>query len=161
MLELDPRPFCQVDGEELDDEVVVLDSRHVASKAIVFQPYVGIRRPIVFGNICWHPHLCRELILANCAHKGAWPWPWWARTTLVPPFCVVVHLPLALDERVVDDVSGVTDFPNAILHGDVRSRRFGGLCPPAPRQGHVWAIAIRVSGQLLINFGLLHRSFLH
>jgi hypothetical protein len=36
-----------VDGEEIDDEVVVLDSCHVVSKAVILQPNARIRRPIV------------------------------------------------------------------------------------------------------------------
>lgn len=75
MLELGPRPLRKVDLEELDDELVVLESCHAASKVVIFQPYTGIQRPVIFGNICWRPHFCRELGLADCASKGVWPWP--------------------------------------------------------------------------------------
>jgi hypothetical protein len=35
MLEPDPRSFREVDGEELDDQVVILDPHHVAHEAVV------------------------------------------------------------------------------------------------------------------------------
>lgn len=38
MLERGPRPIRKVDGEELGDEVVVLDSHHAASKAVILKP---------------------------------------------------------------------------------------------------------------------------
>jgi hypothetical protein len=36
MFELGPRSFREVDGEELDDEVVILDPHHAACEAVVF-----------------------------------------------------------------------------------------------------------------------------
>lgn len=42
MFEPGPRSLRKVDGEELDDEVVVLDPHHAAREAVVFQPYTGI-----------------------------------------------------------------------------------------------------------------------
>jgi hypothetical protein len=86
MLERGPRPLRKVDGEELDDEVVVLDSRHAASKVVILKTNARILRPVVLGNVCWCPYLCRELCLLVCMAKGAWPRPGWAGAMLVSLF---------------------------------------------------------------------------
>jgi hypothetical protein len=36
MLELCPHPYHEMDGEELDDQVIVLDPRNVAHESVVF-----------------------------------------------------------------------------------------------------------------------------
>jgi hypothetical protein len=36
VLDLGPRSLHQVDGKELDDEVVMFDSRHVTCEAVIF-----------------------------------------------------------------------------------------------------------------------------
>jgi hypothetical protein len=36
VLKPSPCPFCKMDRKELDDQVVVLDSRHVARELVVF-----------------------------------------------------------------------------------------------------------------------------
>jgi hypothetical protein len=52
VLELGPRSFHEMDGEELDDQVIILDSRHAAGKVVDFQPDVEISSSIVLGDIC-------------------------------------------------------------------------------------------------------------
>jgi hypothetical protein len=41
-----------MDGEKLDDQVIILDSRHAAGKVVDFQPDVEISSSIVLGDIC-------------------------------------------------------------------------------------------------------------
>lgn len=84
MLELGPRSLRKVEGEELEDEVVVLDSHHATREAVIFQPCTGIQRPIVHGNICRRPHLRKELHLADCTFECVGPFPGRARASLVP-----------------------------------------------------------------------------
>jgi hypothetical protein len=52
MLELGYRPFLEVYGEELDDQVIILDPRHATRKAIVLQPYAGFGGSVVFRDVC-------------------------------------------------------------------------------------------------------------
>jgi hypothetical protein len=42
VLEPGPRFFREVDGEELDDEVVIFDSRHATCEAVIFLPYARV-----------------------------------------------------------------------------------------------------------------------
>jgi uracil phosphoribosyltransferase len=51
VLEPSCHPLCKMDKNELDDQVVVLDSRHAARESVVFQPYAGIHGAIVLGDI--------------------------------------------------------------------------------------------------------------
>jgi hypothetical protein len=39
VLEPGSRPLREVDREELDDEVVILDSHHVTHEAVILRPY--------------------------------------------------------------------------------------------------------------------------
>jgi hypothetical protein len=156
MLEPGPRPLRKVNGEELDDEVVILDSCHGVSKAIILQPNARIRRPIVLGNVCWCPYLCRELHLLYYASEDLWPQPEWARAMLVSPFTRLLDLFL-LPTSIVDDVSGVVHVLESVLQGNTRSCGLGGLRPLLLDA----TVAIHASGQLMINFGLLHRDILH
>ena len=51
--EFEPRSnmFSHIDGEVLNDEVVIIHSPGSASEPEVFEPYTGIRLPGIFGNI--------------------------------------------------------------------------------------------------------------
>lgn len=48
---------------------------------------------------------------------GAWPWPRWAGTLLVPLLAWLLHLLLLL-VPVVKEVLGIADLPNNVLHRD-------------------------------------------
>lgn len=68
VLELGPRSFHEMDGEELDDQVIILDSRHAAGKVVVFQPNIGIGGRIVlvmFADVC--------TFAVKCAFQSARP----------------------------------------------------------------------------------------
>jgi hypothetical protein len=54
VLEPSPCPFYKMDSEELDYQVVVLDSHHVTHESVVFQPHTRIRGAIVLGDVGWH-----------------------------------------------------------------------------------------------------------
>ena len=43
--------FPHVDGEVLNDEVVIIHSLGSAGKPEVFEPYTGIRLPGIFGDV--------------------------------------------------------------------------------------------------------------
>jgi hypothetical protein len=51
VLKPSPCPYHKMDRKELDDQVVVLDSHHVARKLVVFQPYAGVRGAITLGDV--------------------------------------------------------------------------------------------------------------
>jgi hypothetical protein len=120
-------PSARWMGEKLDDKVVILDSHHAASMAIILQLNVRIRRPVVLGDVCWHHYLCRELWPPDCVPKGTWPRPWCLGAMLTSPFTWLLDLFL-LPMPIVDDVSGVMHVLEAILHGNACSCRLGGLC---------------------------------
>jgi hypothetical protein len=91
-------PFRKVDG------VVIFDPHRVAGKAVVFQLYARIRRYVVLGDICRHPHFRRDLRLADCVPEGAWPWPRRSGASLVPSFGWLFNL-LMLSSLIVEKVS--------------------------------------------------------
>lgn len=113
-----------MNGEELDDELIIFDSRDATSEAIIFQPYVKVRTAVVLDNVGWCPHLRRKLCIVVCAPEGVWPQPRWARATLVPPFARLLNL-LLLPMLVVEDVPCVVDTPEAILQGNAERE----MCP--------------------------------
>jgi hypothetical protein len=47
-----PCSLHEVDGEELDYQIVVLDSHHATSKMVIFQPDTMIRGPVIPGYVC-------------------------------------------------------------------------------------------------------------
>jgi hypothetical protein len=62
-------------GEELDDQVIVLDPRNAARESVVFQPDTGIRGAIVPGNVGWHAYLRGKPCFSNLMPEGAWSHP--------------------------------------------------------------------------------------
>ena len=43
--------FHHADGEVLNDEVVIIHSSSSVGELEVFEPYIGIRFPSIFGNV--------------------------------------------------------------------------------------------------------------
>ena len=82
MLELGPHPLCEVDMEELDDQVIILESRQAVGKSILFQIDDSIGSPVVLGVVHWCVHFCSELRHSDCKLKGAWSRLKWAGTSL-------------------------------------------------------------------------------
>jgi hypothetical protein len=78
VLEPSPCPFREMDRKELDDQVVILDSRRVVHELVVFQPYAGIRRAVVLGDVGRRMYLQGKLCLSDLAPEGAWSRPRWA-----------------------------------------------------------------------------------
>jgi hypothetical protein len=67
------------------------------------------------------------LRLPDLTPEGAWSRSRWPRAAFVPSFAWLLNF-LLLPALVVEDVSGVTDVSEAILHGNARTRGPGGLC---------------------------------
>jgi hypothetical protein len=63
-----------------------------------------------------------------------------------------------LSTPVVEDAPCVTDVFDAIPHGEARPCGPVGLCPHAPRRGHLRAVALGAKGDLSIDLGLLHHG---
>lgn len=71
VLEPCPCPLYEVNGQELDDQGIVLGSFHMAGEAVVFQPNTRVGHPVVFGDVhgCTHPG--GELCLSDHVSKSA------------------------------------------------------------------------------------------
>ena len=82
VLELGPHPLREVDMEELDDQVIILESRQAVGKSILFQIDVSIGSPVVLGVVHWCVHFCSELRHSDCTLKGVWSRLKWAGTSL-------------------------------------------------------------------------------
>lgn len=128
MLELGSRPFLEVYGEELDDQVIILDPRHATRKAIVLQPYTGFGGSVVFRDVCWCTYLWGELRLSDLMPEGSQSWSRWDGAAFAPSFEWLLNFFLLLTP-IVEDASGVIDASEVVLHGDTRPRGSRGLCP--------------------------------
>lgn len=80
-----PRPLHEVDREKLDDQVIILESCHAASKVVVFQPDARIDGPVVLVHVCWYVRFYGKLLLLDPTPEGAWSWPRSVGTTLASP----------------------------------------------------------------------------
>jgi hypothetical protein len=60
-----------MDGQELDDQGIILDSHHVVGKTIVFQPNTKIGGLVVFANVGGCAHLRWNVCLLNRTTEGA------------------------------------------------------------------------------------------
>lgn len=110
MVESGSCPLSEVEGEELDDQVIILDPHHAAGKVIVFQPDTKIGGSVVLCDVCWRPHFHWKLCLPDCTPEGTWNGPRWVGTTLMPLLGRVQMLFFfLLPPPVVEDVVGVVD----------------------------------------------------
>ena len=72
-----------VDGEILDDEVVIIHSSHSVGEPEVFEPHTRVRSLGVSGDVGgWSEALWERRSLDTPA-KGSWSWAIWARTSVV------------------------------------------------------------------------------
>ena len=62
-----------VDGEVLDDEVVIIHSSGSASEPKVFEPYTGVRLPGVPGDVGGRSEALWEQCFLDAMTKGPWP----------------------------------------------------------------------------------------
>ena len=72
--ELEPRlnVFPHVDGEVLNDEVVIIHSLGSAGETEVFEPYTGIRLPGIFGDVGRQLKALWEQRSLDASAKGPW-----------------------------------------------------------------------------------------
>jgi hypothetical protein len=63
------RPYRvdQVNGEELDDEEIIICPTCPARKAVVLQPNAGIGSVVIFDDVVWHPKMFREACIMHVA----------------------------------------------------------------------------------------------
>ena len=72
-----------VDGEVLDDEVVIIYSSGSIGQSKVFEPYIGVGLPSVSGDVRgWLEALWKQHCL-DAMTKGPWSWAIRARTPVV------------------------------------------------------------------------------
>ena len=71
------------DGEVLNDEVVIIHSSGSVGKLEVFEPYIGIHFPGVFGNVGKWSEALWEWLFLDATAKGPWSWAIRARTLVV------------------------------------------------------------------------------
>jgi hypothetical protein len=137
-----PSRVGQVNGEELDDEDVIIRPTRHACEAIVLQPNVGICLTVVFDDIIWCPETFWETRVMRVAPECLGPWPIWARLcplvnasdtmwvtcavlemcALIPPAGLMACQGLRIPVRMV--------WPNV---GRILSGR--GCAPPPPQWG--------------------------
>jgi hypothetical protein len=81
VIEPGPGQVSQVDGEELDDEDVIICPTHPACKAVVLKPNTGIGCTIIFNNIVRCPKTPREACVEHVALECLGPCPFGAKVT--------------------------------------------------------------------------------
>ena len=72
-----------VDGEVLDDEVVIIHSSGSAGEPEVFEPYTGVRLPDVPSNVGGRSEALCERRFLDAVTKGPWPQAIWAGAPVV------------------------------------------------------------------------------
>ena len=61
-----------IDGEVLDDEVVIIHSSSSVGEPKVFEPYTGIRLLGIFGGVGRRSKALREWRSLDVSAKGLW-----------------------------------------------------------------------------------------
>ena len=72
-----------IDGEVLNDEVIIIHSFGLASDPEVFKPYTGIRLPGIFGDVGGRSEALWERRSLYASTKGPWSQAIWAGTLVV------------------------------------------------------------------------------
>ena len=72
--EFEPRSnmFPHIDGEVLNDEVIIIHSSRSVGEPKVFEPYTGIRLPGIFGDVARWPKALWERRSLDAPAKGPW-----------------------------------------------------------------------------------------
>jgi hypothetical protein len=82
-----PCPSCVINGEELDDEEVVIHLTRLAGKVVVLQPNTRIGFAVIFDDVVWRPKALREAHVSHIAPEHLGPRPFGAKAA---PFSNVV-----------------------------------------------------------------------
>ena len=64
--------FPHVDGEVLNDEVIIIHSSGSAGEPKVFEPYTEIHLPGIFGDVGRRSEALRERRSLDASAKGSW-----------------------------------------------------------------------------------------
>ena len=64
--------FPYIDGEVLNDEVIIIHSPGSIGEPKVFEPYTGIRFPGVFGDVGRWSEVLWERRFLDATAKGPW-----------------------------------------------------------------------------------------
>jgi hypothetical protein len=75
MIQLGPGGIDQVDGEELDDEEIVVRSARSAHEVVVLQPYAGVSFIIILDDVARHSKMLREMSVMYGAPECLWARP--------------------------------------------------------------------------------------
>ena len=75
--------FPHVDGEVLNDEVVIIHSPGPTGEPEVFEPHIEIRLPGIFGDVGRRFEALWERCSLDAMAKGPWSQAIWARTLIV------------------------------------------------------------------------------
>jgi hypothetical protein len=75
MIQLSPGGVSQVDGEELDAEMVVVWHAHLASKAVVLQLGAGVSFTVVLDDIARHSEMLWEASVMHSTSERFRPRP--------------------------------------------------------------------------------------
>ena len=72
-----------VDGEVLDDEVVIIQSSGSVGEPEVFEPYTGVHLPGVPSDVGGQLKALWERRFLDATSKGPWPWAVWVGAPIV------------------------------------------------------------------------------
>ena len=102
--EFEPRSnmLPYVNGEVLNDEVVIIHSSGSAGEPEVFEPYTGICLPGICGDVCWRSEALREWHSLDASAKGPWSRAIQAGTSVV----WMVTMPVARFTAPLDGWAG-------------------------------------------------------
>jgi hypothetical protein len=140
MIQPGPGGVSQVDGEELDDEMVVVHPARLASKAVVLQPDTGVSFTIVLDDTTRHSKMLWEASVAHGTSERFLLKPFMAE---VVPFTIILasvawvsHVVLGL--RII--------IPQAVLMMHLGSDRALGWPNWSRAKNHASEEAIPTSG---------------
>jgi hypothetical protein len=98
VIEPGPGRVGQVNGEELDDEGVIIHPACPARKMVVNQPNAGIGFSVVFDDVIWCPKSFWETSIMHFAPEHLRPWPFRAE---VAPFSIVASTAVQVAHAVL------------------------------------------------------------
>jgi hypothetical protein len=101
------RRVVQVDGEELDDEEVIIRPTNPTREAVALQADAGICLAVILDNVVGRTETPREACIAHVAPERFRPWPLGAKAT---PFLIVAPVTTQI-VRVVLRVSAQVAWP--------------------------------------------------
>jgi hypothetical protein len=134
----------QVNGEEQDDEEVIILPAYLAHKAIVLQPNVGIGFAVIFDDDIWHPKMFREACVVHVALELLGPWPFGSDAApflIVPPVVAwVAHADLGTPPSAPCEPNGVPEAWGVLLG---RPTRDGSGPTVVKTRSQPWGVLLR------------------